>query len=176
MIDSVHALDVLFGKGNALWRRETRHEAMLLMRVLYKADAVARERISAAILAGPPPQFLREKADDEADWHIFGILTFLESEHLPLRTEAQEKLARIRERHSEWKPSKYPGMSFVVEPGQVSQNVTVDDVKSLPPEDVPNRIITFEGAWPNSRRDFCEPLGVAIAQEAEWGLRVMEAL
>ena len=176
MIDSVHALDVLFGKGNALWRRETRHEAMLLMRVLYKADAVARERISAAILAGPPPQFLREKADDEADWHIFGILTFLESEHLPLRTEAQEKLDEIRERHPEWKPSKYPGMSFVVEPGQVSQNVTVDDVKSLPPEDVPNRIITFEGAWPNSRRDFCEPLGVAIAQEAEWGLRVMEAL
>ena len=53
MIDSGHMLDVLFGKANALWRRETQHEAMLLMTALYKADAEAREQISSAILAGP---------------------------------------------------------------------------------------------------------------------------
>ena len=90
--------------------------------------------------------------------------------------EAQQKLAEIRKQHSEWKPNKYPGMSFWVETGGVGKSVTVADVNSLAPEDIPNRIIMFEGAWPKSRREFCEPLGVAIAQDPEWGLRVLDVL
>ncbi|HEU0050045.1 MAG TPA: hypothetical protein VFQ43_20820, partial [Nitrososphaera sp.] len=110
MIDSGHMLDVLFGKANALWRRETQHEAMLLMTALYKADAEAREQISSAILAGPPQQFLKEEGDEEKDGHIFEMLAILESEHLPLLPEAERKLATIREQHPEWKPAKFPGL------------------------------------------------------------------
>jgi hypothetical protein len=76
MLDSAHVLDVLFGTGNALWRRETQHEAMLLMTALYKADAGAREKISSALLAGPPSQLLKEEVEKEKDGDIFEMLAF----------------------------------------------------------------------------------------------------
>src|SRR3989338_5964805 len=98
MIDNVHVLDVLFGEGNALWRTETQHEAMLLLRTFYKADAGARAKIITNILVGPPAQFLRDGNSDGADRDIFEVLAFLEPENLPLPTQAQDKLAGIRER------------------------------------------------------------------------------
>ena len=174
MIDNAHALDVLFGEGNALWRKETRHESMLLMRALCKADAAAREKISAAILAGPPPQLLAGK-DDDGEWHIFEMLAFLDSEELPLPLEAQRKLAEIRKRHPEWKPKKYPGISIWMEPGRVGKTVTIDEIKSVAPGEIPNRIKTSEKTL-ESRRDVCETVGAAIGRDPEWGWRVMDAL
>jgi hypothetical protein len=174
MIDNAHALDVLFGDGNALWRTETRHESMLLMRALYKADAGAREKISAFILAGPPLQLLRGEGDD-GEWHIFEMLAFLESEQLSLPPEGQQKLAEIRERHPEWQPKKYPGMSFWIESGRVDKTVTIDEIKSVAPGEIPERIITTQETG-ESRRDLCEAVGVAIAHDPEWGWLVMDAL
>ena len=177
MIDNVHVLDVLFGEVNALWRTETQHEAMLLLRALYKTDAGVRAKIITNILAGPPAQFLRDENSDGADRDIFEVLAFLESENLPLSTQAQDKLAGIRERHPKWKQKKYPGMSFWIESGGgVDESVAVDDVKSLAPEDVPNRIITFEEGWMKSRRELCEAVGMEIAHNPEWGLQVLGAL
>lgn len=176
MIESAHILDVLFGGQNALWRRETQHEAMLLMRALYKADAGSREKISSALLVGPPPKYLKEEGDDEIDWHIFEMLVFLESEVLPLLPEAQLKLAGIRERHREWQPKKYPGMSMWIESDIAGKSITPDDIKSVAPEDIPNRIITSEEELGKSRRDLCEAIGVRIGHDPEWGLRVMDLL
>lgn len=177
MIDNAHVLDVLFGDGNALWRAETQHEAMLLLRALYKAAAGVRAKIITLILAGPPPQFLRDKNSGGADRDIFEVLAFLESESLPLPTQAQDKLAGIRKRRPEWKQRKYPGMSIWVESGGgVDESVTMDDVKSLAPEDVPNRIIAFEEGWKRSRRELCEAVGMEIAHNPEWGLQVLDAL
>ena len=63
-------------RGNSLWRRETRHGAMLLMSALYKADTGAREKISSAVLAGPPSQLLEEKGETDKDWDILRCLHF----------------------------------------------------------------------------------------------------
>lgn len=176
MIDNAHVLDILFGKGNALWRKETRHESMLLMRALYKTDAGALEKISVAILQGPPPELLREEDNEEVDWHIFEMLSFLESEYPPLRPEAQQELSGIKERHPEWSPKPYPGMSMWIESGGTDKSVTIDDIKSVAPEDVPGKIITFEDGWKKTRRDFCEAIGALIAHDPGWGLQAIDAL
>ena len=176
MIDNGHVLGMLFGKRNALWRKETRHESMLLMRALYKTNAGAREKIIAAILQGPPPELLREEDNEEVDWHIFEMLSFLESEDLPLRPEAQQELSGIKERHPAWSPKPYPGMSMWIESGGTDKNVTIDDIKSVAPEDVPNKIITFEDGWKKSRRNFCEAIGALIAHDPTWGLQAIDAL
>src|SRR5215469_1773671 len=111
MVDSAHALDVLFRKENALWRPETQHEAMLLLKTVYRADTKARDEIITAILAGPPQKCSEEEGSEGVERHIFEMLAFLDSESLSLPTEAQEKLAEIRRSHPEWKPKEHPGMS-----------------------------------------------------------------
>ena len=176
MIDSGHMLDVLFGKANALWRRETQHEAMLLMTALYKADAEAREQISSAILAGPPQQFLKEEGDEEKDGHIFEMLAILESEHLPLLPEAERKLATLREQHPEWKPAKFPGLSLWVESPGSDKGIPAYEINTLVPEDIPDQIIQFQEKIGKSRRDLCEGIGVRIGRDPQWGLRVMDVL
>lgn len=176
MLDSAHVLDVLFGTGNALWRRETQHEAMLLMTALYKADAGAREKISSALLAGPPSQLLKEEVEKEKDGDIFEMLAFLESEHLPLLPEAQRKLAAIREQHPEWKPVKFPGLSLWVESPDLDKGVSSDEINSAAPEDIPNQIIRSEEQMGKSRRDLCEAIGVRIGRDPQWGLQVVDVL
>ncbi len=176
MIDSSHMLDVLFGKANALWRRETQHEAMLLMTALYKADAEAREQISSAILAGPPQQFLKEEGDEEKDGHIFEMLAILESEHLPLLPEAERKLATLREQHPEWKPAKFPGLSLWVESPVPEEGPSVDEMNSAVPEDIPEQIIQFQEKVGKSRRSLCEAIGAKIGHDPQWGLRVLDLL
>lgn len=176
MIDNTYALDILLGEGNALWRKETRHESMLLMRALYKTGAGAREKISAAILQGPPPDHLRDEDNEGVDWHIFEMLSLLESENLPLRPEAQQALYGIRERHPKWTPKPYPDMSMWIESGGTDKSVSIDEIKSVAPEDIPNKIITFEDGWKKSRRDFCEAIGALIAHDPDWGLQAIDAL
>jgi hypothetical protein len=176
MADTAHVLDVLFGKESALWRSETRHEAMLLMRALYKTDVGSRQKIIAAILLGPPTPSSQEEKNHEVEAHVFEVLAFLESEGLPLTAEAQEKLAAIRDQHPKWTSRKYPGMSVWFESGWVDKTITVDDVKLLAPGDVPNKIINFEEEWNRSRRDLCEAIGVEIAHNPQWGLRVLVEL
>lgn len=176
MIDRAHVLTVLFGEGNALWRPETQHEAMLLLGVLYARDADAREEIIAAILAGPPLQLLKQEGTDGLDRYIFEVLAYLESEKLPLAADGQHKLAQIKERHPEWRPSKYPGMSYWAEGGWVPRGIDVEDVESIAPEDIPNRIIAFEEKFGTSRRDLCERVGVTLARNPEWGLRALGSL
>jgi hypothetical protein len=177
MIDNAHVLDILFGKGNALWRIETRNEAMLLMRALYKSEAGSREKITAAILAGPPPKLSGVEGDDEeADWDIFDMLSFLESEHLPLIPEAQRKLGEIRQQNPEWKSNKYDSATIWTEAGKGPKNITTEVTTSIEPEDIPNKIATFKDSWEKSRRGFCEGIGVSIARYPEWGRQVINAL
>jgi hypothetical protein len=176
MLDSAHVLDVLFGKGNALWRRETQHEAMLLMRALYKADIRARENISSALLSGPPPELLDEEGEDEKDRNIFEMLTFLESEHLPLFPDAQYKLAAIREQHPEWKSAKFPGLSMWVESPASNEGIAADEIDSAAPEGIADQIILFQEKLGKSRRGLCEAIGVRIGRHPQWGLQVMDVL
>jgi hypothetical protein len=176
MIDNAHVLDILFGKGNALWRIETRNEAMLLMRALYKSEAGSHGKITAAILAGPPPKLLGVDGDEKADWDIFEILSFLESEHLPLIPEAQRKLREIRQQNPEWKSNKYDSATIWTEAGRGPENINAEAITSVEAEDIPNKIVTFKDTWENSRRGFCEGIGVSIARDPEWGRRVMNLL
>ena len=176
MVDSAHMLDVLFGSRNSLWRRETRHGAMLLMSALYKADTGAREKISSAVLAGPPSQLLEEKGETDKDWDIFEMLAFLESEDLPLLADAQHKLATIREQHPEWKPAKCPGLSMWVDSAGSDKNFSADEINSAAPEEIADQIIVFKETLGKSRRDFCEAIGVRIGRDPQWGLQVMDVL
>jgi hypothetical protein len=175
MIDNAHVLDILFGKGNALWRIETRNEAMLLMRALYKSEAGSREKITAAILAGPPPQLLA-KGDEETNWDIFEMFSFLETEHLPLLAEAQRRLGEIRQQNPEWKSNKDRSAAIWTEARRGPENIATEVITSIKPEDIPNNIATFKDSWERSRRGFCEGIGVSIAHDPEWGGRVMNAL
>jgi len=176
MIDNAHVLDILFGKGNTLWRIETRNEAMLLMRALYKSEAGSREKITAAILTGPPPGPLGLDGDEGLDWDIFQMLSFLESEHLPLLAEAQRKLGEIRQQNPEWQSNKDNSATIWTEAGRGPENITTEVIRSVEPEDIPNKIATFKDSWEKSRRGFCEGIGVSIARDPEWGRRVMNAL
>jgi hypothetical protein len=175
MIDNAHVLDILFGRRNALWRIEIRNEAMLLMRALYKSETESREKITAAILAGPPAQLLAE-GHEEANWDIFEMLSFLESEHLPLLPEAQRRLGEIRQQNPEWKSNKDDKATIWTEAGRGPENITTEVITSIEPEDIPNKIVTFKDSWEKSRREFCEGIGVSIARDPEWGRRVMNAL
>jgi len=173
MIDNSYALEALFGKGNSLWREETQHEAMLLMGAVYKANTAAREQITSAILTGPPPQLAKDENDETSTRQIFEMLAYLESEGLPLLPEAQRKLTEIREKHQRWEPRKYPGMSMWVESGVGGTSFTPEDINSIAPEDVPNRVIACDE---QSRRYFCEAVGVRVGHEPDWGSRVLDAL
>ena len=176
MIQNAHVLDILFGNGNALWRTETRNEARLLMKALYKSQAGARDKIIAAILGGPPPEVLGVDGDEQPDWHIFEMLSFLESEHLPLLPEAQRKLGEIRQQNPEWKPNKDDNAAIWTEAGRGPENITTEGITSIEPEDIHSKIITFNDSWEKSRRGFCEGIGVSIARDPKWGGRVMNAL
>ena len=176
MIDNAHVLDILFGRRNALWRIENRNEAMLLMRALYKSETESREKITAAILAGPPPELSGVEGDEEVDGDIFEMLSFLESEHLPLLAEAQRKLGEIRQQNPEWKSNKDETGAIWTEAGRGPENITTEDITSIEPEDIPNKIVTSKNSWEKSRREFCEGIGVSIARNPEWGRRVMSAL
>lgn len=181
MIDSAHILDVLFGRGNVLWRRETEHEAMLLLKAFYKkANPPVREMITSEILAGPPPHLLSEDTDEERgnekDRIIFEILTCLELEHLPLVSHAESKLSEIRQRHLEWKPARYPESSMSVESGVLEEAVPADAISSATPEDAADQIIRFRDNPQESLRSICEAIGIRITRDPEWGLRVMDTL
>ena len=176
MLDRAHVLDVLFGKGNSLWRRETQHEAMLLMTALYKADSEARDKISTALLAGPPSQLLDEAGENDKDRDIFEMLAFLESEHLSLLDEAQHKLSAIREQHPEWKPAKFPGLTLWVESPVSEEGVSADEINSAAPDGILDQIIQLEEKLGKSRRGLCEAIGVRIGRDPQWGFQVLDVL
>ena len=177
MIDRAHVLETLFGQRKRLWQRETRHEAMLLMKAVYANDAGARDKIVTAILEGPPQELLTGEVEHEAERESFEMLSFLESsEHITLPPEAREKLLTLREQHPEWRPGPYPGLSIWIDSSMGRKNVGVGDVKSIKPTDVPERIVDFQDSWEISRREFCEAIGVAISREPNWGVQVLDTV
>ena len=100
MIDKAHVVETLFGQRKRLWQRETRHEAMLLMKAVYANDAGARDKIVTAILEGPPQELLSGKVEHEAERESFEMLSFLESSgELTLPPLARDKLLSLRKLH-----------------------------------------------------------------------------
>ena len=165
MIDRVHVLETLFGRKNALWQRETQHEAMLLMRALYTNDVEAREKIVTAVLEGPPQELLSGEVEHEAERELFEMLSFLESsEHVVLPAEAQKILSTLRGTHPEWRPRPYPGLSIWIEPGSVRKEVGVDEINSIKPADLPEKIVGFQETGKHLAVNFARQLGSDLAR------------
>jgi hypothetical protein len=176
MTDREEAVSVLLGGAGVMWRAETRHESVLLLSALYRSNVEARSRIVSAILAGPAEEWLEgEHAGERRDYAVFELLAFLEAEQLPLPAEATQKLRELRAIYPAWRLSKYPGMSHWVESGWVGKSVSVDDVKSLKPEDVAARVVACEGT-DTQERDMCEAVGTALGRNLSWGLEVLAQL
>ncbi len=80
MLDSEYALKALLSQDHILWRIETRHEATLLLCAIYKSTPAARDRLTTAIIKGPPQSVLQNDATGELGDHlVFDVLQLFEN-------------------------------------------------------------------------------------------------
>ena len=177
MIETAHVLEVLFGAQNSLWRGDTQHEAMLLMATLYNKNPEAREQITSAILMGPPEKLLKQEDRGEGkERDIFEILAFLESKQAPLLPDSSHKLDQIRKLHPEWVPAKFPGLSMWVESRPSDGGGAANEMSSVAPEGIVEKIVKSHETVPSSVREACEAIGVRIGREPQWGLSALDAI
>ncbi|MEW6669034.1 MAG: hypothetical protein AB1512_27815 [Thermodesulfobacteriota bacterium] len=176
-VNNQHVLDVLFGQSNALWRYETRHEALLLLQALYAKAAELRDMLCERIVAGPPVGVLGpEVRQEDIDRAVFDILSSLQSKGMPLSSAGQKRLKGIREDNPTWMYADPTEISAFIERGRVARNVDVESVKTLEPQKVADAIRSCQPERKTSLRDRCESIGVRIAQEPKWGLTALAAL
>jgi len=169
------ALETLVGRQRALWRTETRHEAMLLMGALYKRQPSTRDEIVAHVLSGSQLTDL-SLSPERIEALEFEFLGYLEGlgESLPAR--AAERLAAIRQRHPKWAISKYPGMSHWTESGWVGKRVQGEDILSLSASEGVSRLRNATDTFTSSRREMAEAFGVALAKNWDWGKEALRHL
>lgn len=167
---------MLFDESHALWRIEPRHEAFLLLHFLYEKYTSLREILCEKIVAGPPEGLLKGAKQRNIDGYIYEILTSLVEKDLPLSPIAQKRLDEISCTYPSWTPLRHQGMSHWMESGSVNRGIDSNNIKLLASKDIVDQIVSFKPAWNSSLRDFCEPIGIRISQEPDWGFRTLESL
>jgi hypothetical protein len=110
-----------------------------------------RKVIEARIIAGPPVDWFREKANlgDVMDHHRFELLLDLERSKVPLGKAAARLLTQIRKRHPKWRDTEPERAGFTIWHGPI-QSAVGDGVKL---ESIPSdRLI--ETAKKLAKKDF----------------------
>ena len=129
----------------ALWHATFRKEAMdLITRLWGTLDQANRERLSQALVDGPPEEMLahiaQEDRDTSRDRRIYDRIIVIERlQEPPLTSALADKMAEIRRRHPEWRAAEgeqahfgsWMGMQWGPE-----TRYSVDDLAALIDEDL----------------------------------------
>lgn len=180
------ALQLLLGDRHILWRNDTRHEAMLLLREVYSLSLEStRNRILKYILAGPPAVISAGLTSEKRDYLVFELLEYLTKvTDIPLSDQANTRHVSLKTKgfkidleHAGMRSYMVVGDRSYMADGNVQPLVAQPvHIEKTAPEAVLDQILTYQDDFDSTQADVCEQAGIAIVDHPEWGFPVLEAI
>jgi len=132
--------------------------------------------ITNYILNGPPRKQYRDEESykQDAELSIFRLLSYIESNDLPLTKVAREHLEEIKRRNPDLRLPKDADLAAAeVEVEWGRSEFTIEEILKKQPKEVARLLKEYEGHWERSRRDLCEIVGKACRRNSNWCLQLL---
>ncbi len=169
MLSKDNILSLLLERDN-LWKEETRHEAMLLLRSLYAKSPELREGIINYILKGPPTENVKEDLEDRLEYDVFQILEYLQASGLELTDSGKKRLDEIKIKYPKWELRPDADISAPFYTEWHKNPFTVEEIYAIEPSELAKMIKDYEGSLERSRRDLLITVGMTCHQYPDWAL------
>jgi hypothetical protein len=181
MLSKQDVLRLLTGPAQILWKKDTSHEAILLLEATFRRHEDLREQLANHVLAGPQKTNLENRHDDRSDddFRILEILSYLVRCNLPLPDRANRILETAREARPTLfdEPLERVGMRYWIESStkERPRQFSIQDIQQSDPARVVAELVRYKGEFGKSKRDFAEAVGVACAKDLSWGVKAWTA-
>jgi hypothetical protein len=161
-----------------LWQSETKHEAMLLYKSLYKNSPEHRERVVDYVLIGPPLSRGKVSEDDikYTEHQVFLKLKYLEEQNLELTLSGKKYLEKIKVKYPKWKMGHDADIEAPIHVRRHENLFTIEQIYLKSPNEVALMLRDYKGTWERERSDFCNAVGITCRQYPEWALELFHHL